>query len=128
MLLEIYKIFKNCPHQKVLKKHFLYFLYFLMYYLCEKYKPVTVQHYISDCVSWVPRLTLLNLQTNWTYEHTLGMELTHIQGTYCTTFCSPAITHFSQCLLVPFFLLCRVSSKACLPRSSRLLFEATRTE
>ena len=52
---------------KVLKKHFLYFLYFLMYYLREKYyKPVTVQHYIGDCVSCIPRLTSLNLQTNWT--------------------------------------------------------------
>ena len=32
------------------------------YYLCEKYyKPTTVQYYIADCVSWVPRLTLLDL-------------------------------------------------------------------
>ena len=37
-----------------------------MYYLCENYyKPITVQYYIADCVSWVPRLTLLDLQTNW---------------------------------------------------------------
>ena len=43
-----------------------------MYYLCEKYyKPITVQYYIDDCVSWVPRLTLLN----WTYEYALGTEL-----------------------------------------------------
>ena len=36
---------------------------FLMYYLCEKYfKPITVQYYIVDCVSWVPMLTLLDLQ------------------------------------------------------------------
>ena len=47
-----------------------------MYYLGEKYhKPITVQYYIADCVNWVPRLTLLNLQTNWTYEHALRMEL-----------------------------------------------------
>ena len=33
-----------------------------MYYLCEKYyKLITVQYYIADCVSWVPRLTLLDL-------------------------------------------------------------------
>ena len=33
-----------------------------MYYLCEKYyKPITVQYYIADCVSWVPRITLLDL-------------------------------------------------------------------
>ena len=35
-----------------------------MYYLCEKYyKPITVQYYIADCVSWVPSQTLLDLQT-----------------------------------------------------------------
>ena len=35
-----------------------------MYYLCEKYyKPITVRYSIADCVSWVPRLTLLDLQT-----------------------------------------------------------------
>ena len=39
-----------------------------MYYLCEKYyEPTTVQYHIADCVSWVPRLTLLELRTNWTY-------------------------------------------------------------
>ena len=47
-----------------------------MYYLCAKHnKPITVQYYIADCVSWVPRLTLLNLRTDWTYEHALGKEL-----------------------------------------------------
>ena len=47
-----------------------------MYYLCEKhYKHITVQYYIAHCVSWVPRLTLLDLQTNWTYECTLRTEL-----------------------------------------------------
>ena len=52
---------------------------FFMYFLCEKYyKPITVQYYIADCVSWVPRLTLLDLQTNWTYEHALKMELVHM--------------------------------------------------
>ena len=50
-----------------------------MYYLCEKYyKPIIVQYYIANCVSWVPRLTLLDLQTNWTYEHTFKRELVHI--------------------------------------------------
>ena len=39
-----------------------YFCVFFMYYLCEKYyKPITVQYYITYCVSWVPRLTLLDL-------------------------------------------------------------------
>ena len=42
-----------------------------MYYLCEMYyKPTTVQYYIADCVSWVPRLTLLDLRTCfWTGTH-----------------------------------------------------------
>ena len=47
-----------------------------MYYLCEKYdKPIRVQCYKADCVSWACRLSLLGLETNWTYKHTLGMEL-----------------------------------------------------
>ena len=40
-------------------------------------KPNRVQYYIADCVSLVPRLTCLDLQTNWTSKHTLGMELIH---------------------------------------------------
>ena len=43
------------------EKCFPYFVHwvFLIYYLCEKYyKPITVQYY-TNCVSWVPRLTLL---------------------------------------------------------------------
>ena len=47
-----------------------------MYYLCEKYyKPIRVQCYKADFVSRVCRLSLLDLETNWTYKHTLGMEL-----------------------------------------------------
>ena len=31
--------------------------------MCDKYyKPITVQYCIADCVIWVPRLTLLDLQ------------------------------------------------------------------
>ena len=38
------------------------FFIFFMYNLREKYfKPITVQYYIASCVSWVPRLTLLDL-------------------------------------------------------------------
>ena len=38
---------------------------FFMYVLLEKYyKPSTVQYYITACVSWVPRLNLLDLKTN----------------------------------------------------------------
>ena len=42
-------------------------LFIFMYYLCEKYyKPIVVQYCIPACVSWVPRLTLFDLRTNWT--------------------------------------------------------------
>ena len=33
----------------------------------------TELNYIANCVGWVPRLTLLNLQTNWTYEQ-IGLK------------------------------------------------------
>ena len=57
-----------------------YFLHlFFMYYLCEKiYKSITVQSYVASCVSWVPRLTLLDFWTNWAYECTRGMKLVHM--------------------------------------------------
>ena len=36
-------------------------------HLCEKHhKPTSVQYSIADCVSWVPRLTLLDVGTSWT--------------------------------------------------------------
>ena len=55
-----------------------------MYYLCENYyKPITVQYYIPDCVSWVPRLTLSDLLTNWMYDHALWTILVHTQRIYC---------------------------------------------
>ena len=56
-----------------------HFCLLFMYYLCEKYyKPTTVQYYITNHVNWVPRLTLLDLRANWTYECTLGTELVHM--------------------------------------------------
>ena len=66
-------------------KTFLFLCLSFMYYLCEKYyEYIIVQYYIADCVSWVPRLTLLALWTIWTYEKALRMELAPIYGTYCT--------------------------------------------
>ena len=54
---------------------------FLCFFLCGKYdKPITVQYCIADCIGWVPQLTSLDLQTNWTYEHTLGTELVRGRG------------------------------------------------
>ena len=43
-------------------KMFYFLCMFYMYYSCEMYyKPITLQYYIADCVSWVPRLTLLDI-------------------------------------------------------------------
>ena len=47
-----------------------------MYYLY--YKLITLLYYIASSVSWVPRLTSLDLQTDWTYEHALGKAFVHI--------------------------------------------------
>ena len=41
-----------------------------------------VQYYITICVSWVPRLTWLDLWINETFEHALRTELVHMPGTY----------------------------------------------
>ena len=45
-------------------KMFSLFFVFIFYILFVRkyYKPITVQYYITSCVSWVPRLTLLDLQ------------------------------------------------------------------
>ena len=44
---------------------FSIFVSLLKFYLCEKYyKPIIVQYCITDCVSWVPELTLLDLGAN----------------------------------------------------------------
>ena len=55
---------------------FVHFLYVLLYF--KYYKPITAQYYIANGVSWVPRLTLLDLRTNWTNKHALRTELVRI--------------------------------------------------
>ena len=54
-----------------------------MYYLCEKYyKPIKVQDYIADDVSWIPRLTFLDLRA-WSQNRACwhaGDLLYHIWG------------------------------------------------
>ena len=48
-----------------------------MYYLCEKYyKPITLQYYIAYYVSWVPRLTLLDLTTALSEQNSVYRRLT----------------------------------------------------
>ena len=40
---------------------------------------MTVQYYIADCVSWVPKLTLLDLQTpTWNGYHLRMGDLLYI--------------------------------------------------
>ena len=49
----------------------LYFLYLIVFYVLFVWKvlqTITVQYYIADCVSWEPKLTLLDLWTNWTHK------------------------------------------------------------
>lgn len=59
-------VFGKRAEWKKLNKHL-----FSMYYLCEMcHKPITV-------IYWVPRLTLLELETNWSYKRALGMEVVH---------------------------------------------------
>ena len=64
---------------KIKKVSFIFV--FIFYVLCEKYYYWTV--YTAYYVSWVPRLTLLDLWTNWTYKHTLRMDLRHTLLSYC---------------------------------------------
>ena len=63
-----------------IQKCFLYSLYLLLFIICVK-SIINVLQYnsiIADYASWVPKLTLLDLQTNWTYKHTLGKEIIHM--------------------------------------------------
>ena len=59
----------------------LLFVFVFMHLWETCYKSMTVLYYIANCVSWVPRLTLLDVGTNWTYECTLGMDRVCMQGT-----------------------------------------------
>ena len=59
-----------------------HFCLFFMYYLCDKYyKPITVQYHVANCVNWAPRLTLLDLWTNWTDDCVLRVEFVCTLGT-----------------------------------------------
>ena len=58
---QYYCTFQRTIYYKIKKCLFFPRLFF-MCHLCEKfYKPITVLYCIADCVSWVPRLTLLDL-------------------------------------------------------------------
>ena len=57
-----------CTFQGTVLEDLKCFLYFCVcflcaYYLCENYyKPITVQYSIASCVSWVPKLILLDYE------------------------------------------------------------------
>ena len=56
------------------------FIFAFVFICClhEKYsQPITVQYYPADCVSWVPRLTLWDVPTNWT-ERMHSRNRTHL--------------------------------------------------
>ena len=53
---------------------------FYVLFVWKYYEPLTVKYYVVSCASWVPRLTLLDLQTNWTWEYALGTELIRSRG------------------------------------------------
>ena len=67
---------------KVKNAFFILYVFDFMYFLSEKYyKSITVQYYIANYVSWVCKLPLLDLWTNWMYKCTCRMELIYVKGT-----------------------------------------------
>ena len=57
---------------------------------------------MANCVSRVPRLTLLDfIQTNWIYEPVLRMQLIHMQGTYSAYTWAPQAALVVKNLQVP---------------------------
>ena len=77
--LNVYTPNESSKHVK--KCLFFVFIHFLCN-LCEKHYKAIIQYYIAYCVTWVPRLTLLDLWINWTYECALGIELIRMLETY----------------------------------------------
>ena len=61
-----------------LKVFFIFCVCFYLLFMWKYSKPTTEQYYIANCVSWVPRLTLLDLWINTTYKCALWMELIHM--------------------------------------------------
>ena len=52
----------NTLHCHIKNVFFILCIFLFMYYLCVKYyKLIAVQYYAANSLSWVPRLTLLDL-------------------------------------------------------------------
>ena len=78
----------------------LFFVFVFMYYLGEKYyKPITVQYYIADCVSWAPGLTLLDLwMCSWNETRSYVRDLLYLQMVE-DAFCLVHFMHSYKCWL-----------------------------
>ena len=48
----------------------------------DVWKQAYKQRGVASCAGWVPRLTVLDLRSNWTYEFAFGTELIHTEWTY----------------------------------------------
>ena len=60
--------------KKVLFSFFVCVCFFYVSFVWKVLWPITIQYYTANRVSWVPRLTLLDIWPNWTYKHPLRME------------------------------------------------------
>ena len=89
-------------------KDALFFVSFI-YYLCkESYKSITGQYSIATCVSWVSRITLLDLQMYWAYDRALRMELIHSHIGGCT------VSTANICWTFTAFFFCELHRNYCL--------------
>ena len=84
----------------------MYSLFFAAFYLCENhYKLITVQCYMADYVSWVPKITLWDLRTNWIYKFALRMELFICNGLTVSWICTHlTVAGFDSVLVCGWFL------------------------
>ena len=73
---------RYCPVRLKMLYFFCCLSLCIMWKVLQTYYNIAV--YIAKCVSWVPKLTLLDLWTNQTYKCTLRMECICMWETYCT--------------------------------------------
>ena len=100
---------------------FIFCVYFLCIICMKKYyKPITVWYYIADFVSWVPRLTMLDIQANWTnslLELNLFVcrGLTLLENVWICQIRNKIIHELHQnfCMRLRLLLLSRVSRGLC---------------
>ena len=97
---QYYCTFQRTIYYKIKKCLFFPRLFF-MCHLCEKfYKPITVLYCIADCVSWVPRLTLLDL-TNKLGLLPNALFVCRGLTVFNITNCDSSVSSFSRKLFLP---------------------------